>query len=220
MPDIQEWCDALLRKTEGVTTNSPPQSLINRLENRALKSATSQASRFSESVITATSNPPVINNIYTIDHRDRPRTPKNSTATLPASSPIFVEGDVCHDDVLWEYGFWHEQRVRSQEWKDDIWYAVRLCQNECLRLDYARKKLLSWWIENGVKEGIARMFCDDVRIFKKEKERGWAKPQVTIRQRFSDWMDGTMETRSFVSAVHSDADGVVEDNGGAVDYAI
>ena len=64
------------------------------------------------------------------------------------------------------------------------------------------------------------MFCDDVRIFKKEKERGWAKPQVTIRQWFSDWMDGTMETRSFVSAVHSDADGVVEDNGGAVDYAI
>ena len=30
------------------------------------------------------------------------------------------------------------------------------------------------------------MFCDDVRIFKKEKERGWAKSQVTIRQRFSD----------------------------------
>ena len=29
-----------------------------------------------------------------------------------------------------------------------------------------------------------------------------------------------METRSFVSTVHSDADGVVEDNGGAVDYAI
>jgi len=110
--------------------------------------------------------------------------------------------------------------VRSQEWKDDIWYAVRLCQNERLRLDYARKKLLSWWIENGVKEGIARMFCDDVRIFKKEKERGWAKPQVTIRQRFSDWMDGKMKTCSFVSAVHSDADGVIEDNGGAVDYAI
>ena len=53
------------------------------------------------------------------------------------------------------------------------------------------------------------MFCDDVRIFKKEKKRGQAKPQVTIRQRFSDWMDGTMETRSFVSAVHRDAD----DNG-------
>ena len=64
------------------------------------------------------------------------------------------------------------------------------------------------------------MFCDDVRIFKKEKERGWAKPQVTIRQQFSDQMDGTMETRSFVSAVYSDTDGVVEDNGGAVDYTI
>ena len=52
------------------------------------------------------------------------------------------------------------------------------------------------------------MFCDDVGIFK-EKERAWARLQATIRQRLSDWMDGTMETRSFVSAVHRDAD----DNG-------
>ena len=29
-----------------------------------------------------------------------------------------------------------------------------------------------------------------------------------------------METHSFVSAVHSDADGVVENNSGTVDYAI
>ena len=191
-----------------MTTNLPPQSLINRLENRASKPA---ASKFSESVITPTAIPPVVNNIYTIDPYGRPKTPNDTAAAPSTSSPIFMEGDICHDDILCKYGLWHEQRVSSKLWKNQIRNAVKVCYDEYLCLEYARKKPLSWWVEKGIKEGIARMFCDHVTIFKWEKEKGWVRPKPTVKQRFVNWMDHTLETSSFVSidsVVDRVADGV------------
>jgi len=38
-----------------------------------------------------------------------------------------------------------------------------VCEKAFLRLEHARKQPLEWWKGNGIPEGIARMFCEDVK---------------------------------------------------------
>lgn len=71
-----------------------------------------------------------------------------------------------HDVVLRQYCLWLQYHCSSQRWRQEIRKAADVCETRFLPLEYAIKKPLEWWLERGVKEGIARMFCDDVKIWR------------------------------------------------------
>jgi hypothetical protein len=71
-----------------------------------------------------------------------------------------------HDLVLRQYCLWLQYHCSSQRWRQEIRKAADVCETRFLPLEYAIKKPLEWWLERGVKEGIARMFCDDVKIWR------------------------------------------------------
>ena len=176
-PLIHVWVDAILQKVPGVNVHQPPQSVIDLLTAKAEKPpqhplATPRSS-------TSAGVKPIVNNIFYGERRSQladaadtqigsaslHKISKAATpAKLPASSPFRVhESKFEHDTLLHEYGFWLEHRCFSQHWRHEVRKAIDICDTECLRLEYARKKPLDWWQERGIKEGVARMFCDDVK---------------------------------------------------------
>jgi hypothetical protein len=200
VPDVSEWCEAVTLGIEGVTPNRPPQSLVDRLESRAVKT-TARKLPSGEASTSSNINNSIIN-VYGAGDTDRETrntrhtTPKSAAVAdgQPMSSPCCVGECTGIELTLFEYGIWLQGNVVSDGWKEDYRKAACLCIDQRLYLSLAKKKPLSWWKENGVTEGIAKAFCKFIQAFKKAKEEGWALPESEkpIEQRVKDWYVGTI----------------------------
>jgi hypothetical protein len=98
--------------------------------------------------------------------------PAGTTAAYPPSraadrDPIIIPGSL--DEALEEYSNWHQSRVSSQEFKDDIRKArdVAFANSLDLKQIYEDQDW-DFFVKNGVKVGAARCFVSDIREWVKQ----------------------------------------------------
>lgn len=158
-PMLLKWVEAIVRKEPGVDVYKPPQSVLDLLT--AVKPEKRQP-------------PPVPASSGVVNHHyygKRPgtaasdKTPRKDSPGNSLLSPPFRvhEARAIHDSLLREYGLWLQYHCSLEAWREGFCKAVNVCEKAFLRLEHARKKPLEWWHGNGIPEGIARMFCEDVK---------------------------------------------------------
>ena len=153
---IQAWVEAIMRKEADVDIHRPPKSIVELLTSTAKEEKPQRP-------VTTSEHSGTVTNIY---YGNRPDTAssKASRSSLRASSPFSLHDDSVEQDAqLFEYGLWLEHRCVSRHWRQEIRKAIELCDRECLCLEFARKRPISWWLGKDVKEGVALMLCNSVK---------------------------------------------------------
>ncbi|EHA21861.1 hypothetical protein CBS115989_10927 [Aspergillus niger] len=110
-------------------------------------------------------------NINFLPHSPQPpalATPADTPPTLPHSNPDMVDTllipDLPLDTAVKEYSCWQQSRVDSHALKDDIEKACDLALTNGLDLRQIHEdKNPEFFINNGVKVGVARRFVNDIR---------------------------------------------------------
>jgi len=153
--NIQAWVKAIIRKEPDVDVHRPPKSIVE------LLISTAKDEKPQRSVMTS-EHAGVVTHIY---YGKRPDTASSQgKASFRASSPFSLHDDTTEQDAqLFEYGLWLEHRCVSIHWRQEIRKAIDLCDRECLSLEFARKRPISWWLENNVTEGVALTLCNSVK---------------------------------------------------------
>ncbi|KAH6868907.1 hypothetical protein B0T10DRAFT_419197, partial [Thelonectria olida] len=109
-----------------------------------------------------------------------PTTPADSVSRS-ASEPVEVISQApsylgisgLRDVAVKQYADWHCSKVNNALWKTDFQKACRLTLEEGLDLEHVfADRDAAFFIEGGIRQGIARRWVDDVIIWDQEKRAG------------------------------------------------
>jgi hypothetical protein len=73
-----------------------------------------------------------------------------------------------------EYANWHLSQVGTESYKENIKKARDIALDNSLDLAQIREENPDFFVKQGVKIGVARIFVSHIRLWIKEKENGSA----------------------------------------------